>query len=110
MQRLENRDCTGNVRDVARRKFLRRCGRWLLCALLATGVLCGVFQRYRVWQKDHLTKQARTFFEKHDYRSAVLVARHLLQIDDRNSTACRIMAETAKLAGRSEAVAWFQRL
>lgn len=89
---------------------MRRCGRWLLCALLAAGISYGVYRGYGAWQKDHLTKQARTFFEKRDYRNAVLVARHLLQFDDRNTTACRVMAETAKLAGRPEAIAWFERL
>jgi predicted Zn-dependent protease len=42
--------------------------------------------------------------------SAVLVARHLLQLDPRNVAACRVMAEIADLAGKREALSWHEQL
>ena len=40
----------------------------------------------------------------------MLVARHLLQLDPNSVAACRVLAETAELAGRHEAVSWRERI
>jgi tetratricopeptide (TPR) repeat protein len=39
-----------------------------------------------------------------------LVARHVLQLDAKNLAACRIMAETAELAGKQEALSWREQV
>jgi cytochrome c-type biogenesis protein CcmH/NrfG len=105
-----NNDCFGNVRALERRDFYRRWGRRLAaCALIAAfafGGYCG----YGAWRKNHLSKQAQNFFARGDYASAVLVARRLLQRDPNHLAACRLMAETAELAGRREALTWRERV
>jgi predicted Zn-dependent protease len=70
----------------------------------------GGFRGYRSWRKGHLSKQAQEFFAQGDYKSAVLVARHLLQLDPDNLAACRIMADTAERTGHQEALAWRERI
>jgi len=69
-------------------------------------VAFGGYHGYGIWRKRHLAQQAQDFFAQKDYQSAVLVARHLLQLDPKNIAACRIMAETAELAGKREALSW----
>src|SRR4051794_28241137 len=103
-------DCFGNVRTLARRDFcLRWCRR--LAALGLVAILAfGGFRGYQAWHKKHLSKQTRDFFARGDYQSAVLVARHLLQLDPDNVAACRVMAETAELAGNQEALTWRERI
>ena len=78
----------------------------VLVATVGLGGYCG----YGAWRKRHLSQQAQDFFAAKDYKSAVLVARHVLQLDPKNVTACRIMAETAELAGKSEAVSWREQV
>lgn len=78
--------------------------------MVLAAVLCGGYLGYRAWRENHLEKQTRAFFKNRDYQSAVLVARHLLQLDQNNVAACRVMADTAELAGRGEALSWRQRV
>src|SRR5437868_4619609 len=78
----------------------------LVVALIAFGGYCG----YGSWRKHHLAAQAQDFFDQKDYQSAVLVARHLLQLDPKNIAACRIVAETAELAGKREALSWREQV
>ncbi|MEY2438874.1 MAG: Tetratricopeptide repeat, partial [Verrucomicrobiota bacterium] len=106
----EDRRGSESIRQVARREFLRHCRRWLSYAAATAIFLYSAYCGYAFWQKGHLERQARAFFQKRDYKGAILVTRHLLQIDENNAAACRIMAETATLAGRSEAIGWYQRL
>jgi predicted Zn-dependent protease len=68
------------------------------------------YHGYGIWRKHHLADQARVFMAGKDYASAVLVARHLLQLDPNNVAACRIMAESASLAGKREALSWWERV
>jgi hypothetical protein len=93
-----------------RRDFCKRWTRRLavcgLAAILTLGSYCG----YGVWRKRHLSQQAQDFYARKDYQSAVLVARHLLQLDPQNVAACRIMAETAELAGKREALPWREQI
>ncbi len=105
-----NNECFGNVRTLERRDFYllwtRRFAACLLLAILAFGSYRG----YGVWRERHLAKQTREFLAKGDYQSAVLVACHLLELNQNNVAACRVMAETAALAGRGEAISWRQRV
>ncbi|HKQ40165.1 MAG TPA: hypothetical protein VJ063_18985, partial [Verrucomicrobiae bacterium] len=106
MQSSGNNDCFGNVRAIERREFYKRWGRRLVVGLVAIGLGFGGYRGYATWRRHHLARQAQDFFAKADYQSAVLVSRHLLQLDPKSVTACRIMAETAELAGREEALSW----
>ena len=75
------------------------------------GVLAfGLYRGYGVWRKRHLANQTQNFFARGDYQSAVLVARQLLQRDPDSVVASRIMADTAELAGRREALPWRERV
>jgi predicted Zn-dependent protease len=105
-----NNECFGNVRLIARRDFCRRWSRRLAAVGLIAILAAGGFRGYQAWHKKHLSKQAQDFFARGDYPSAVLVARHLLQLDPDNVAACRIMADTAELAGNREALTWRERI
>ena len=110
MQNSGSNDCFGNIRALQRREFYKRWARRLVvCALVAIagfGSYCG----YGVLRKRHLSRQAQEFFARKDYQSAVLVARHVLQLDPKNIEACRIMAETADLAGKRETISWREQM
>jgi predicted Zn-dependent protease len=105
-----NNDCFGNVRALERRDFLRRWALRLTGALIVFAVAFGAYCGYGLLRKQRLARQAQEFFTRADYQSAVLVARHLLQLDPNSITACRVMAETAELAGRREALSWREQL
>lgn len=105
-----NNDCFGNVRALARRDFYLRCARGLAVGVLVAILAFGSYRGYQLWRKSHLSKQTQEFFARGDYQSAVLVARHLLQLDPDSVPACRVMAETAELAGRREALTWRERI
>jgi predicted Zn-dependent protease len=110
VQNSANNDCFGNIRALERRDFWKRWARRLaVCGLAAILGLAG-YRGYGVWRKAHLSQQAQDFLAKKDYQSAVLVARHLLQLDSRNVSACRVMAEIAELAGKREALSWREQL
>jgi predicted Zn-dependent protease len=78
--------------------------------VLVAALSFGGYRVYGVWRKHHLSQQAQDFFARQDYQSAVLVARHVLQLDPRNVAACRIMADTAELAGKRETISWRERV
>ena len=110
MQNSGSNDCFGNVRALERRDFYRRWARRLAVCALAAIVAFGGYRGYGMWRKRHLSRQAQQFFTQKDYQSAVLVARHLLRLDPGNAAACRVMAETAELAGKREALSWREQL
>jgi len=83
--------------------------RLAVCAL-ATVLAFGGYRGYSAWRKRHLSQQAQDFFVQHDYKSAALVARHVLQLDPKNAAACRIMAEIAELAGKRETLSWREQV
>ena len=85
---------------------MRRLVACVLLAALAFGGYCA----YGAFRKRHLTKQIQEFFARGDYQSAVLVARRVLVLDQNSVAACRVMAETAELAGRREALTWRERI
>lgn len=110
MQSSGSNDCFGNVRALQRQDFWKRWVRRLAICGLAAILALGGYHGYGVWRKRHLSRQAQDFYARQDYQSAVLVARHLLQLDPRNIAACRIMAEIAELAGKREAISWREQL
>jgi hypothetical protein len=110
VQNSGNNDCFGNVRALQRRDFCKRWTRRLALCGLAAGLALGSYRGYGIWRKHHLSQQAQDFLARKDYVSAVLVARHLLQIDPKNVAACRVMAETASLAGKREALSWCEQV
>jgi predicted Zn-dependent protease len=110
VQNSGNNDCFGNVRALARRDFYKRWARRLAACVLVAAVSFGGYRGYCVWREHHLAKQTQEFFDRGDYKSAVLVARHLLELNQNSVAACRVMAETAELAGRAEALSWRQRV
>jgi cytochrome c-type biogenesis protein CcmH/NrfG len=93
-----------------RQDFYKRWARRLAFCGLAAILALGSYRGYGVWRKRHLSQQAQDFYARQDYASAVLVARHLLQLDPRNVAACRIMAEIAELAGKREALSWREQI
>jgi len=93
-----------------RQDFYKRWTRRLALCGLAAVLAFGSYRGYGVWRKRHLSQQAQDFYAHKDYQSAVLVARHLLQLDPKNTAACQIMAETAELAGKREALSWREQL
>jgi predicted Zn-dependent protease len=93
-----------------RRDFWKRWMRRLAICGLAAILALGSYRGYGVWRKRHLSQQAQDFYARQDYQSAVLVARHLLQLDPKNIAACRIMAEVGELAGKREAISWREQL
>jgi predicted Zn-dependent protease len=93
-----------------RKDFGKRWVRRLAICGLAAILALGSYRGYGVWRKRHLSQQAQDFYARQDYQSAVLVARHLLQLDPKNIAACRIMAEVGELAGKREAISWREQL
>jgi predicted Zn-dependent protease len=108
MSERDNSSCS--VREVARREFLIRWGARLGVAVLLVAISYGGYRGYAFSRQSRLERQGRAFFERQDYQSAALVARRLLQLDDQNVVACRLMAEMAEMANRPEAVSWRQRV
>lgn len=114
MPDIEGRDSHANAWEVAQRTVLVR--RWLrfggrLGCLLALLALCfGGYRGYGALREKHLAKQTQEFLARGDYRSAVLVARRVLQLNQNNVAACRVMAEAAEISGRGEALSWRQRV
>lgn len=110
MRDTASSDCRGDVRALARRDFWIRWGRRLGYLVVFLALSFGVYRGYDALREKRLTRQARAFVAKGDYRSAVLVARRVLQLDQNNVAACRVMAEAAEIADRVEALSWRQRV
>ncbi|MFL6596118.1 MAG: tetratricopeptide repeat protein, partial [Chthoniobacterales bacterium] len=102
--------CNGNVRTIERRAFLLKCGRRLGCLALVALLGCGALRGYGGWRKQHLAKQTAAFVAKGDFKSAVLVARRLLDLDPANLAACRAMAEIAEKTRSAEAINWRRKI
>lgn len=106
----ESRDSHANAWGPAPRTFLVRWGRRLGCLLALLAFCFGCYRGYGALREKHLAKQTQEFLAQGDYRSAVLVARRVLQLNPNNVAACRVMAEAAEIAGRGEALSWRQRV
>lgn len=103
-------DSDGNVAAIARREALLKAGRWLALISVLVALGYGTFRVYAGWHERHLAAQARAFLDRQDYASAALAARRVLQLDEQNLTACRVMAELSEAANRPEAVNWRERI
>jgi predicted Zn-dependent protease len=110
VQNSENNDCFGNVRALERRDFYRHWARRLAACVLVGALAFGAYRGYGVWRKRHLSRQTQDFFARGDYQSAVLVARRVLALDLNSVVACRVMADTAEIGGRREALSWRERV
>jgi predicted Zn-dependent protease len=110
VQNSGSNDCFGNVRALQRREFYKRWARRFALSTVVAALAFGGYCGYGHWRKGHLAQQAQEFFAQKDYQSAVLVARHLLQLDPKNIAACKIMAETAELAGKVETLSWREQV
>ena len=106
----ERDESSASVSEIARREFLIRCGRRLALLAVVLAVGFGAFRGYAAWRERHLTAQLRQFVEQADYRSAVLVARRLLELNENNLAASNAMADMAEKANRAEAVVWRKRV
>ena len=100
-----DREC-GHVRTIARLEFLLRAAHWCVAIAGVSLIACGAYGIYGIWRNKHLEAQAQTFATRGDVQSAVLVARHLLQIDKNNLVATRVIAQLADQSGRPEAIEW----
>ena len=110
MHELNRDDSSGNVKEIERRQFLRRWGLRLGLFALLCGVGFASYRGYGELRQRNLSRQVQQFVDATDYRSAVLVARRLLELDPNNLAATRAMADMADASGRAEAVAWRQRV
>ena len=110
MRDTASNDCRGDVRARARRDFLMRWGLRLGCLVAFVALSFVVYRGYEALREKHLARQAREFVASGDYQSAVLAARRVLQLNQNNVAACRVMAETAEIAERAEALSWRQRI
>ncbi|MDQ2918854.1 MAG: hypothetical protein M3R10_03110 [Verrucomicrobiota bacterium] len=105
-----NNGGTGNVSALARRKFLLRWGRRFCFCLALAALSFAALRCYESWRQDHLTAQLQAFVRQNDFRSAVLVARRLLALDQNNLVASFAMAEMAEKAGDTDAVSWRKKI
>lgn len=107
---IDGGDSHANAWEVAQRTLLVRRWRRFGCLLALLALCFGGYRGYGALREKHLAKQTREFLARGDYRSAVLVARRVLQLNQNNVAACRVMAEAAEIAGRGEALSWRQRV
>ena len=110
MHELNRDDSSGSVKEIERREFLRRWGIRLGIVAVVAGVGFASYRGYGGLRKRNLSKQVQQFVDASDYRSAVLVARRLLELDPDNVPATRAMADMADASGRAEALTWRQRV
>ena len=110
MHELNRDDSSGSVKEIERREFLRRWGIRLGVVVLVTGIGFASYRGYGELRKRNLSQQVQQFVDAADYRSAVLVARRLLELDPDNVPASRAMADMADASSRPEALHWRQRV
>src|SRR5437588_456789 len=103
-------DCHGDVRALQRRASLMKWIGRLSCVVLVVALGVAGIKGYGVWRKENLARQTEQFVARGDFKSAVLVARRLLEIDPNNLRAARAMAEMTEKAGSAEAVPWRRKI
>lgn len=106
----ERDDSSGSVKEIERREFLRRWGIRLGIVVIIAGLGFTSYRGYGELRKRNLAHQVQQFVDAGDYRSAVLVARRLLELDPDNVAATRAMADMTDAGGRAEALGWRQRV
>lgn len=110
MHELNRDDSSGSVKEIERREFLRRWGIRLGVLAIVTGLGFASYRGYGELRKRNLSQQVQQFADAADYRSAVLVARRLLELDPDNVPASRAMGDMADASGSVEALGWRQRV
>ena len=68
------------------------------------------WRSYENWREKHLTAQLQAFVRQNDFRSAVLIARRLLALDQDNVVAAFAMAEMAEKSGQPDAISWRRKV
>ena len=100
----------GNVGVLERRAQVVRWSRYFAVALALTLFGIAAFSGYSFWRQRHLQAQAQAFAGRADYPSAVLVARHLLQLDPNNLVIIGLMAQMADHLNNHDAISWRRKL
>jgi tetratricopeptide (TPR) repeat protein len=80
----------------------------LLGLLIAAAVIGPRF--YHRWQERRLVEQGTKLYEAGDYKRASLAARRVIQLNDKNVEACRLIAKLGERSGLESAVDWRQRV
>ena len=80
----------------------------LLVLLIAAGLIGP--RVYHKWQERHLVRQGNQLLAAGDYKRASLAARRVIQLNDKNVEACRLIAKLSEHAGLKTAVDWRQRV
>lgn len=89
--------------------FWRRLGLQVGTIVLVVAVLALVgYKAYSAWTVSHLLKQARGYLDQGNYRSAIFVARNVLNLRPANREAAEIAAEAAEKDHNLDALGWRQ--
>jgi hypothetical protein len=92
-------------------RSLLKIALWVIGILVVIIVLSvGGTRYYRKWQQRHLMAQAQELFDKGEYKRASLNARRVMQLNEINPDAARMMAQLAERAGLRSAVDWRRRV
>ena len=85
---------------------------WVAVALLIIGIFFGdrLKRRYDRWDARRSVERAKVFFEKHDYKHAMLDARRALEVLPGDVDATRVFAKSVEAVGAPGAVQWRNRL
>jgi hypothetical protein len=80
----------------------------LFALLVATAMIGPRF--YHQWQERHLVQKGNELFAAGDYKRASLAARRVIQLNDKNVEACRLIAKLSERSGLEASVDWRQRV
>lgn len=90
---------------------------WKKWAIAAVGIIIVVavlvgpgFSKYRQLKEQRALTTAQAAFAKGDYRSAVLSAQQVLQLNPTNTAGCELMAQLADLAKSPTTLDWRQKV
>ena len=85
---------------------------WLAVVLLIFYLFFGdrVKRRYDRWDARRSAERAKVFFEKRDYKHAMLDARRALEVMPGDADATRVFAKSVEAVGAPGAVQWRNRL
>ncbi len=102
------------VKEPQKRSKSRGWKWWTVIAIavlaFAGAAAWGAFRYYPRWNQERLIKRARAFIEWKDYNAAGLTVQRVLQLNNRNIAAARLMAEMADTAKAPQGLVWRRRL
>jgi len=78
--------------------------------VLAAGTWWLGLPAYRTHKEMKFAAEARHALDAHDYRRALLSARQVLILNQKNVAACEVMAELADMARSPQAIVWRRRV